>query len=100
MKLTKTLLRTIIKEEIQESIGMERDFIGKEGARVGWNTLEKVIKKTASGREKVDYVRVPMEGEIIEVVIDRTSIEPGFAMVAVDGKRDAVMIPLTDLDLL
>tara|TARA_R100000664_G_C2718071_1_gene112445 strand:+ start:328 stop:630 length:303 start_codon:yes stop_codon:yes gene_type:complete len=100
MKITKTLLRKIIKEEIQEAIGMERDFIGKEGAKVGWNTLQKVIKTTASGREKVDYVRMPMEGEIVEVVIDRTSIEPGFAMVAVEGEPQPVMVPLTDLDLL
>ena len=79
MKLTRQQLTTIIKEELQEAIGMERDFIGKEGAKVAWNTLQKIVKTTASGREKVDYVRMPMEGEIVEVVIDRTSIEPGFA---------------------
>jgi len=98
MKITKTLLRKIIKEEILKEYGMEQDF--KPGMKVNWNTLEKVIKKTASGREKVDYVRMPMEGEIVEVVIDRTSIEPGFAMVAVEGKPQPVMVPLTDLDLL
>ena len=96
MKLTKTLLRTIIKEELQEAFGMEQDF--KPGMRVGWNTLEKIIKKTASGREKVDYVRMPMEGEIVSVEMDRYSAEPGFAMVAVDGEREPVMVALTDLD--
>jgi hypothetical protein len=100
MKLTKENLRQLIKEQIQEAMGMERDFIGKEGARVGWNTLQKVMKTTASGREKVDYVRTPMEGEIVEVVIDRTSIEPGFAMVAVEGERQPVMVALTELTLL
>ena len=61
MKITKNLLRTLIKEEIQEAFGMEQDF--KPGMKVSWNTLQKVMKTTASGREKVDYVRMPMEGE-------------------------------------
>ena len=43
---------------------------------------------------------MPMEGEIVEVVIDRTSIEPGFAMVAVEGEPEDIMVPLTELDLL
>ena len=96
MKITKTLLRKIIKEEILKEYGMEQDF--KPGVRVSWNTLEKVIKKTASGREKVDYVRMPMEGEIVNVEMDRYSSEPGFAMVAIKGKREPVMVALTDLD--
>ena len=96
MKITKTLLRTIIKEEILKEYGMEQDF--QPGMRVNWNTLEKIIKKTASGREKVDYVRMPMEGEIISVEMDRYSAEPGFAMVAIDGEREPVMVALTDLD--
>ena len=98
MKITKDLLRKIIKEEILKEYGMEQDF--KPGMRVSWNTLEKVIKKTASGREKVDYVRMPMEGEIVSVEMDRYSAEPGFAMVSTEGKREPVMMPLTDLDLL
>ena len=97
MKLTKTLLRTIIKEELQEAFGMEQDF--KPGMKVNWNSLEKVIKKTASGREKVDYVRMPMEGEIVSVEMDRYSAEPGFAMVAVEGERKPVMVDLTELEL-
>jgi hypothetical protein len=96
MKLTATLLRKIIKEEILKEYGMEQDF--KPGMRVGWNSLEKVIKKTASGREKVDYVRLPMEGEIVSVEMDRYSAEPGFAMVAIEGEREPKMVPLTDLD--
>ena len=97
MKITKTLLRKIIKEEILKEYGMEQDF--KPGMKVNWNSLEKVIKTTASGKEKVDYVRMPMEGEIVKVEMDRYSAEPGFAMVAVDGKREPVMVALTDLDL-
>ena len=97
MKLTKTLLRKIIKEEILKEYGMEQDF--QPGMRVNWNSLEKVIKKTASGREKVDYVRMPIEGEIVSVEMDRYSAEPGFAMVAVEGEHEPVMVALTDLDL-
>ena len=63
MKITKALLRTLIKEELQDAIGMER-------------------------------------GEIVEVVIDRTSIEPGFAMGAGEGESKDIMVPLTELDLL
>ena len=96
MKITKDLLRKIIKEEILKEYGMEQDF--KPGMKVNWNSLEKIIKKTASGREKVDYVRMPMEGEIVSVEMDRYSAEPGFAMVAVEGEREPVMVPLTDLD--
>ena len=95
MKITKTLLRTLIKEEIQEAFGMEQDF--KPGMKVSWNTLQKVVKTTASGREKVDYVRMPMEGEIVNVEMDRYSAEPGFAMVAVAGQREPVMVDLTEL---
>ena len=95
MKITKNLLRKIIKEEILKEYGMEQDF--KPGMKVNWNTLEKVIKKTASGREKVDYVRMPMEGEIVNVEMDRYSAEPGFAMVAVAGQREPVMVDLTEL---
>ena len=98
MKITKNLLRKIIKEELQEAFGMEQDF--KPGMKVNWNSLEKIIKKTASGREKVDYVRMPMEGEIVKVEMDRYSAEPGFAMVAVEGEREPVMVKLTELEML
>ena len=96
MKITKDLLRTLIKEEILKEYGMEQDF--KPGMKVSWNSLEKITKKTASGREKVDYVRMPMEGEIVKVEMDRYSAEPGFAMVAVKGQRQPMMVALTDLD--
>ncbi len=95
MKITKSLLRTIIKEELLKEYGMEQDF--KPGMRVGWNTLAKVNKKPASGREKVDYIRVPMEGEIVSVEMDRYSAEPGFAMVAIEGEREPIMVDLTEL---
>ncbi len=96
MKITKNLLRNLIKEELLKEYGMEQDF--KPGMRVSWNELEKVIKTTASGREKVDYARTPMQGEIVSVEMDRYSAEPGFAMVAIEGERKPVMVALTDLD--
>ena len=96
MKITKAELLDMIKEEILKEYGMEQDF--KPGMMVAWNSLEKVVKKTASGKEKVDYVRMPMEGKIISVEMDRYSAEPGFAMVAVEGSREPVMVALTDLD--
>ena len=42
MKITKELLRSIIKEEIQEAFRMEKDF--KKGMPVTWNSLKKVVK--------------------------------------------------------
>ena len=95
MKFTKNLLRKIIKEQILKEYGMEQDF--KPGMKVNWNSLEKVVKKTASGREKVDYVRMPMEGEIVKGEMDRYSAEPGFAMVAVEGESKPMMVDLTEL---
>ena len=98
MKITKDLLRKLIKEEILKEYGMEQDF--QPGMRVGWNSLEKIIKTTASGREKVDYVPMPMEGEIVSADMDRYSAEPGFAMVAVEGEREPDMVKLTELEML
>ena len=49
MKITKSLLRTIIKEEIEEAFRLESDF--SVGDVVKWSTLEKVMKTTASGRQ-------------------------------------------------
>ena len=98
MKITKALLRTIIKEELLKEIEMEQDF--QKGMRVTFNKLEKVIKTTASGRQKVDYVRMPMEGVIVaDPIIDRTSAEPGYAEVKVDGMPGTVTIRIAELRL-
>jgi hypothetical protein len=68
MKITKTQLRKIIKEEAQnlmkESVSL-RDF--QPGVRVTWNTMERVERETPSGRIKVDFERVPHAGSIISV---------------------------------
>jgi hypothetical protein len=97
MKITKDLLRTLIKEQIEEAFGMEQDF--KPGMPVQWSELKKVFKKTASGREKVDYERVPMTGVILKVEMDRFSTEPGFAVVDVDGQDTPAEVDLTELTL-
>ena len=96
MKLTKEVIVEMIKEQLQEAFGMEQDF--KPGMMVTWNELKKIVKTTASGKEKVDYVRMPMMGEIVSVEMDRYSAEPGFAMVAVEGEPKPVMVALTELD--
>tara|TARA_A100001515_G_scaffold142623_1_gene141849 strand:- start:682 stop:981 length:300 start_codon:yes stop_codon:yes gene_type:complete len=96
MKITKNMLREIIKEEILKEIELEQDF--KKGMRVTFNKLEKVVKTTASGKQKVDYVRMPMEGVITrEPDIDRFSAEPGFATVAVDGEPEEITVRIAEL---
>ncbi len=96
MKITKNMLREIIKEEILKEIELEQDF--KKGMRVTFNKLEKVVKTTASGKQKVDYVRMPMQGVITKNPdIDRFSAEPGFATVAVDGEPEEITIRIAEL---
>ncbi len=73
MKITKDLIRSIIKEELQESFRLEKDF--QPGSQVNWNVLAKVMKTTASGRQKVDYERMMMSGEVVELLTS-----PGAAM--------------------
>ena len=97
MKITKSVLRSIIKEDIQEAFRMEKDF--KKGMPVTWNTLEKVTKTTASGREKVDYERVTNSGIIVGLnVAPPGHNEPGTAMVKVEGERLPVEVELTELN--
>ena len=96
MKITKNMLREIIKEEILKEIELEQDF--KKGMRVTFNKLEKVVRTTDSGKQKVDYVRMPMQGVITkEPDIDRFSAEPGFATVAVDGEPEEITIRIAEL---
>ena len=100
MKITEEILRTIVTEtlkrnrRIDEAYRMEKDF--KKGMPVSWNTLEKVIKKTASGREKVDYERVSNEGYIMDDTTYRAkpgSAEPGLVIIKdLDGKSHTVAI--------
>jgi hypothetical protein len=101
MKITEELLRRVITEtlmktgHISEAFRMEKDF--KKGMPVSWNTLEKVVKKTASGREKVDYERKQNKGYIMDLIrAPRGSVEPGLAVVQdLDGNSQE--IALTEL---
>ena len=96
MKITKNMLREIIKEEILKEIELEQDF--EKGMRVTFNQLKKIVKTTASGKQKVDYVRMPMQGVITkDPDIDRFSAEPGFATVAVDGEPEEITIRIAEL---
>ena len=91
VKITKSLLRTIIKEEIEEAFRLESDF--SVGDVVKWSTLEKVMKTTASGRQKVDYDRVPRSGEIVELYRSPRGGTPGSAKILdTDGNSHEVEI--------
>jgi len=98
MKITKELLKQVVTEtlkrtgHITEAYAMEQDF--KKGMAVSWNTLEKVIKKTASGREKVDYERVSNKGYIMDMITAPSGHnEPGLAVVKdLDGKSHEVAL--------
>ena len=96
-KITKQLLRKIIKEEILKEYRMEQDF--KPGKRVEWSELKKIVKTTPSGRQKVDYERMPMSGVIMKVEMDRFSTEPGYAVVDVDGTDAPAEVDLSELTL-
>ena len=98
MKITEKLLRKVVTETLKrtgyvtEAFRMEKDF--KKGMAVSWNTLEKVVKKTASGREKVDYERVSNEGYIMDMITAPSGHnEPGLAVVKdLDGKSHEVAL--------
>ena len=101
MNITEELLRKVVAEsikrtkELREAFRMEKDF--KKGMPVTWNTLEKVTKKTASGREKVDYQRVENKGYIMDLVgAPLGSVEPGLAVVQ-DMEGNTQEIALTEL---
>ena len=98
MKITEELLKHVVTEtlkrtgHITEAYAMEKDF--KKGMPVSWNTLEKVVKTTASGREKVDYERVSNEGYIMDMITAPSGHnEPGLAVVKdLDGKSHEVAL--------
>tara|TARA_Y100000593_G_C4237478_1_gene300374 strand:- start:7 stop:327 length:321 start_codon:yes stop_codon:yes gene_type:complete len=100
MKITKELLQQVVTEtlkrtgRISEAFAMEKDF--KKGMPVTWNTLEKVVKKTASGREKVDYERVSNKGYIMDDTTYRAkpgSAEPGLVIIKdLDGNSHTIAI--------
>lgn len=103
MKITKKLLREVVTNTLQragyisEAFRTEGDF--KKGMPVSWNTLEKVVKKTASGREKVDYVRKKNEGYIMDDTTYRAkpgSAEPGLVVVK-DLEGNSHKIAITEL---
>jgi hypothetical protein len=98
LEITESLIRKVVTEtlkrtgHITEAYAMEKDF--KKGMPVSWNTLEKVIKKTASGREKVDYERVSNKGYIMDMITAPSGHnEPGLAVVKdLDGKSHEVAL--------
>ena len=95
MKITKDLLRTIIKEELQESFRLEKDF--QPGQMVNWNVLAKVIKTTASGRQKVDYERMTMTGAVKELLTSGSDV--GGVAIVMDPDGNSHEIEISELTL-
>ena len=96
MKITKALLRTLIKETINEQgFRMETDF--QPGATVNWNVLAKVTRTTASGREKVDYERMTMTG-VVEELLTSGGAVGGVAIVR-DPDGNSHEIEISELTL-
>jgi len=95
MKITKTLLRTLIKEELEEAFRMETDFQPEQV--VNWNVLAKVIKTTASGRQKVDYERMTMTGEIVKC--HRSNCAVGGVAIVMDPDGNSHEIEISELTL-
>jgi len=90
MKITKDLLRTIIKEELNEAFRMEADFA--PGTMVNWNVLAKVVKTTSSGRQKVDYDRMTMTGAVQEIVTSGSDVGGVVIVLDPDGNTHEVEI--------
>ena len=100
IEITESLIRKVVTEtlkrtgHVRESFRMEKDF--KKGMPVTWNTLEKVVKKTASGREKVDYERKQNKGYIMDDTTYRAkpgSAEPGLVVIKdLDGNSHTIAI--------
>jgi len=93
MKLTKNLLRSLIKEQIEEAFRMEKDF--KPGVEVTWNSLEKVEKTTSSGRTKIDYERKQMSGTVEELL--RSGGAVGGAAIIRDKEGNSHEVEVSEL---
>tara|TARA_R110000851_G_scaffold151857_1_gene293300 strand:+ start:233 stop:556 length:324 start_codon:yes stop_codon:yes gene_type:complete len=96
MKITKTLLRTLIKEVINEQgFRLEKDF--QPGQMVNWNILARVIKTTASGRQKVDYERMTMTGEVAELLTSGGAV--GGVVIVMDPEGNSHEVEISELTL-
>jgi len=102
ISVTEDFIRKVVSESIKktktvrEAFRMEKDF--KKGMPVSWNSLEKVTKTTASGREKVDYDRVSRSGTIVGLETAGAGHNvPGYAIVQDDAgkKHDVDLTELT-----
>jgi|ETNvirenome_6_85_1030632.scaffolds.fasta_scaffold02284_13 hypothetical protein len=66
MKITKSRIRQLIKEELAEAFRLEKDF--KEGTTVYWDTLVNSKRTLPSGKVKVDTERVTVTGVVEELL--------------------------------
>ena len=96
MKITKNLLRTLIKEAINEQgFRLETDF--QPGQMVNWNVLAKVMKTTPSGRQKVDYERMMMTGEVAELLTSGSDV--GGVAIVMDPDGNSHEIEISELTI-
>ena len=101
MKITKEVLRKVIAESlentkaIREAFRMEKDF--QPGTEVIWNTLEKVTKTTASGKEKLDYERVSHVGRVMELL--RSGGATGGVAIVMDDSGNSHEVEVSELSL-
>jgi len=95
MKITKTQLRKMIKEELLKEFELEGDF--QEEMQVWWYPTERVVKtRPSSGKEYIDYERVEKTGKIVTTHTSRGTA--GIAIVR-DEEGNTQEIPLADLNL-
>lgn len=93
MKITKDILRTMIKEQLTEAFRMEVDF--QPGTMVNWNVLAKVVKTTSSGRQKVDYDRMTMTGAVKELI--RSGGDVGGVAIVIDPDGASHEVEVSEL---
>jgi len=95
MKLTKALLRTLIKEELLREFELEGDFA--PGTQVWWYPTERVVKtRASSGKKYIDYDRVERTGVVEDLFTARGTA--GAALVR-DEDGNSHEIPVAELNL-
>jgi hypothetical protein len=95
MKLTKALLRTLIKEALLLEFELEGDFA--PGTQVWWYPTERVVKtRASSGKKYIDYDRVERTGVVEELLTARGTL--GAAIVR-DEEGNSQEIPVAELNL-
>jgi hypothetical protein len=95
MKLTKNLLRKLIKEELLREFELEGDYA--PGTQVWWYPTERVVKtRPSSGKQYIDYERIERTGVVKELLTARGT---GGAAIVMDEEGTSQEIPVAELNL-